>query len=194
MFGQELLVGRLVFVGADGQDYDSGQSLLKCDECWQLLNARRTPGSPEIEDNYLAVIGAEMYGCGAIGDREIGGRASNIGGVRATVASSPRERQRQCEKDKIELAAWHIFYNTEGEAKMLRSTVALRPSDVLLAKSLAKLWPHRTHESNCLKSLLCNLGLHRWAQLDLAGLCPDKEVRFCRWCSTVKVDGVVYDN
>jgi len=28
--------------------------------------------------------------------------------------------------------------------------------------ALARLSPHRTHESNWLKALLCALGLHRW--------------------------------
>ncbi|HEX4311952.1 MAG TPA: hypothetical protein VHZ25_18120 [Acidobacteriaceae bacterium] len=36
------------------------------------------------------------------------------------------------------------------------------PSDAALATSLAKLWPHREHESNALKSMLCRAGLHRW--------------------------------
>ena len=69
-------------------------------------------------------------------------------------------------------------------------------SDVLdesVARSVAKLWPHREHESNTLESLCCRVGLHRWKQLDLTEVVPDKQVDFCFWCSKVRVEGVVYD-
>jgi hypothetical protein len=66
------------------------------------------------------------------------------------------------------------------------------PTDAELVASLAKLWPHREHESNAIKNLCCGLGLHRWRQLDLSELHPEKEVRYCFWCSKIKVDGIVY--
>jgi hypothetical protein len=66
-------------------------------------------------------------------------------------------------------------------------------SDAELAKSLAKLWPHREHESNAVKNMFCRAGLHRWRQLDLAELVPNREVHFCFWCSKVRIDGVIYD-
>ena len=64
----------------------------------------------------------------------------------------------------------------------------------IAAKSLARLWPHRLHESNYLKNLFCYLGMHRWARLELGSLIPEEEksVRFCRWCPKVKIDGVTY--
>ena len=65
-------------------------------------------------------------------------------------------------------------------------------SDAVLAQSLGKLWPHREHESNCWKALMCGLGLHRWAQLDLRDLAPGREVRFCRGCSRMRIDGIRY--
>ena len=78
---------------------------------------------------------------------------------------------------------------------MIRSSSALKPSsDAVLATSLAtKLWPHREHESNAVKNLFCCVGLHRWRQLELKELVPDKEVHFCFWCSKVRVDGVIYE-
>jgi hypothetical protein len=48
-------------------------------------------------------------------------------------------------------------------------------------------------ESNAVKGLFCHFGWHRWRQLDLRELVPDKEVHFCFWCSKVRVDGVTYD-
>ena len=68
-----------------------------------------------------------------------------------------------------------------------------KPVDAALAASLAKLWPHREHESSAVKNVLCRLGLHFWRHLDLEDLVPDREVRFCFWCSKVRIDGVMYD-
>jgi hypothetical protein len=65
--------------------------------------------------------------------------------------------------------------------------------DTELAGRVAKLWPHREHESNSVFGILCRFGLHRWRRLDLAELEPDKDILYCFWCSKVKVDGIVYD-
>jgi hypothetical protein len=65
-------------------------------------------------------------------------------------------------------------------------------ADSVLITSLARLWPHREHESNAVKNLFCLAGLHRWRQLDLNELYPAKEVRYCFWCSKIKVNGVIY--
>jgi hypothetical protein len=66
------------------------------------------------------------------------------------------------------------------------------PADAELVASLAKLWPHREHESNAVKNLFCSIGFHRWRQLDLRELYPGKEIRFCFWCSEIEVDGIIY--
>jgi hypothetical protein len=77
---------------------------------------------------------------------------------------------------------------------MIQPSSTSRPaSDEALATSLAKLWPHREHESSAVKNLFCCFGLHRWHQLDLKELVPSKEVRFCFWCSKVRIDGAVYE-
>lgn len=65
--------------------------------------------------------------------------------------------------------------------------------DSELAVQLAKLWPHREHESNSVFGLLCRGGLHRWRRLDLAALVPGKDVAYCFSCSKVKINGIVYD-
>ena len=65
--------------------------------------------------------------------------------------------------------------------------------DEALAAQLAKLWPHREHESNAFKNLFCRFGLHRWRKLYLEELVPGRDVSFCFWCSKVKIDGVEYD-
>lgn len=56
-------------------------------------------------------------------------------------------------------------------------------------QSLAKLWPHRTHESSWLKQTLCALGLHRWQRLEVSGPQSTIQSSFCRWCPKVKVLG-----
>ena len=66
-------------------------------------------------------------------------------------------------------------------------------ADEALAASMAKLWPHREHESNAVKGMFCRLGLHRWRQLDLTELVPNREVSHCFWCSKVRIDGAIYD-
>jgi hypothetical protein len=64
--------------------------------------------------------------------------------------------------------------------------------DSELVASMAKLWPHREHESNWLKSLFCTLGLHRWRRLNLDELVPGREVHHCFWCSKIRIDGLIY--
>jgi hypothetical protein len=65
-------------------------------------------------------------------------------------------------------------------------------SDAELARSLAKLWPHRMHESSAWKNFLCWFGLHRWAQLDLSHQAPGREVWFCRWCDRIRIEGKLF--
>jgi hypothetical protein len=62
-------------------------------------------------------------------------------------------------------------------------------ADIELARSLSKLWPHRVHESSVWKNLLCTFHLHRWAQLNLSSQAPGRNVRFCRWCERIAIDG-----
>jgi hypothetical protein len=64
-------------------------------------------------------------------------------------------------------------------------------SDAQLARSLAKLWPHRRHESSWLKNFFCWMHMHRWARLDLGDQAQGREVWFCRWCEKVKIDGTL---
>jgi hypothetical protein len=62
----------------------------------------------------------------------------------------------------------------------------------LAAQSLAKLWPNRLYESNFFKNMFCRVGLQDWVQLDLRELVQGKDVRFCRSCSDVEIDGEIY--
>ena len=65
-------------------------------------------------------------------------------------------------------------------------------TDQELAAKLAKLWPHREHEAPSFSGIFCRLGLHRWRQLNMNAIAPQKHVRFCFWCSVVKIDGHIY--
>jgi len=65
-------------------------------------------------------------------------------------------------------------------------------SDQELAARLAKLWPHREHEAPSFTGVLCRMGLHLWRPLNTTGIAPRKHVRFCFWCSVVKIDGKIY--
>jgi hypothetical protein len=67
-------------------------------------------------------------------------------------------------------------------------------TDAALATTLKKWWPHREHESNSLKAFSCYFGVHRWRELKIHRFLPsDKEVRFCHWCSRIRIDGVIYE-
>ena len=66
------------------------------------------------------------------------------------------------------------------------------PGDQELATALARLWPHREHEAIAIAGFLCGAGVHYWRCLDLSELVPDRHVRFCFWCSRIKIDGEVY--
>jgi len=49
---------------------------------------------------------------------------------------------------------------------------------------LGRLWPHREHESNWLKGLLCAVGFHRWHTLMIGT--PASAIDFCRWCPEIR--------
>ena len=65
--------------------------------------------------------------------------------------------------------------------------------DAQLATQVARLWPNREHESSAVLGHLCRLGIHRWRQLDLATFAPGRDIRFCFWCSKVRINGVAYE-
>ena len=65
-------------------------------------------------------------------------------------------------------------------------------SDRDLATSLVRVWPNREHEASAAAGLLCRIGLHHWRRLDLAELAPNRDVRFCFWCSKIEIDGTVH--
>ncbi len=62
-----------------------------------------------------------------------------------------------------------------------------------MAREVARLWPHRKHESPALTSFLCGMGIHYWRSLSLGELYPGKTIHHCFWCSKVRVDGVIYE-
>jgi hypothetical protein len=81
----------------------------------------------------------------------------------------------------------------EVHRRMLADGSKPPSADVELIRLLARLWPHREHESNAVKNLFCRAGLHRWRSLDLGEMVPYREVRFCFWCSKIRVDGVIHE-
>jgi hypothetical protein len=70
-----------------------------------------------------------------------------------------------------------------------RETQPLSAHFAFSAESLASLSPHRLHESNWFKNLLCRFGLHRWYLVQWEGLVAARAVRFCRWCPKVELPG-----
>ena len=66
------------------------------------------------------------------------------------------------------------------------------PSDEEVVASLARLWPNREHEAIAVAGLLCRVGIHYWRRLDLSEFAPNRDVRFCFWCSKIELDGKVH--
>lgn len=65
-------------------------------------------------------------------------------------------------------------------------------SDAALATALARLWPNREHEASAVAGLFCRMGIHFWRALDLTDQGLGKEVRFCFWCSKIRINGVIF--
>jgi hypothetical protein len=68
-----------------------------------------------------------------------------------------------------------------------------RSADASLIAAMVRLCPHREHEASAVAGLLCRAGIHYWRCLDTSQLAPGREVRFCFWCSKIKLDGVIHD-
>jgi hypothetical protein len=64
--------------------------------------------------------------------------------------------------------------------------------DAELARYLQRFWPHRSHESGTLRDICCLLGFHLWVQPDYSSLAPRHNIRFCRWCPTIEINGTRY--
>jgi len=54
-----------------------------------------------------------------------------------------------------------------------------------IAENVARLSPHRTHESSWLKSVLCGFGMHRWYRTEFGSI-PPQTITFCLWCTKAK--------
>jgi len=71
--------------------------------------------------------------------------------------------------------------------------IGKKSTDSELAVSLARLWPNREHEASAVCGLFCRAGIHYWRRLNLSEQAPGRNVRFCFWCSKIKIDGTVYE-
>ncbi len=80
-----------------------------------------------------------------------------------------------------------------SEPPTIADKIAPQSTGDQLAKRVAKLWTHRECEANFILGQFCRVGLHRWRQLHLAQLVPEKDIRFCFRCKHVKIDGTVFD-
>ena len=93
--GDVLAVGVRVGVEGDGEDDDIGHAALEVDEGGKLLETRRTPTGPEVEDDDFALrlILAEGNGLIAVADDDSGGAFADLGGVAAAVAGAEHGAQ-----------------------------------------------------------------------------------------------------
>jgi hypothetical protein len=77
-----------------------------------------------------------------------------------------------------------------AQSTQANSLWAGEPSEI--AALVAKLSPHRKHESSWFKDVSCRLGIHGWYQLNLNVSFPVRKISLCRHCPRVRLNGVGY--
>ncbi len=85
--GEELVVGVDVVIEVHAENDDLRHLFLEIGERGQFLKAWGAPGSPEIEDDYFAVVVGEADGSGAVNNGEVWGRRGYLSGMRAAIAA-----------------------------------------------------------------------------------------------------------
>lgn len=92
---EEAAIGAGVFVDAYCEDGDIGAIVMKLDEGWSLLDARRALAPPEVQkDDFAAVIG-ETDGVFAVAYRKVGRLSVGICRYSATVAGCGQRQHEQ---------------------------------------------------------------------------------------------------
>jgi hypothetical protein len=86
---QELVVRAVVVIDAYRQNFDSFifHTLLQGFERWQLLETRRAPGSPKIQNHNLATIITKSDFAIRVLHREVRSNGSDAGWLRATITA-----------------------------------------------------------------------------------------------------------
>jgi hypothetical protein len=92
VLGEEALIDVGIFVHADGDDGDLGEAALHGEQAGEFLNAGDAPGGPEVEDDDVAAVAAEVGGAEAVGDDELGRGFAQGFGMRAAVAAGGEQR------------------------------------------------------------------------------------------------------
>jgi len=112
VIGDVLLIGVGVGIEADGEDDDVGHAALEFDEGGELLEARRAPAGPEIEDDNFALvlIVTKADGLGAVVDDDGRGVFADLGGMQGAVAALEAEHRAQSteHRQRMREAAWHV--------------------------------------------------------------------------------------
>ncbi len=105
---EEAAVGVGIFVDADGKDGQIGLLAVEFEEGGQFHDARLAPGGPEVEQHNLASIVGQMNGRGSVGDSEVRGYLTGLGGMCAAVACG-HQGQRKEQREWNESRKPHIL-------------------------------------------------------------------------------------
>lgn len=95
MTGEKPAVSGWILVNADCEDCELRMIVLKLKESRYLLNTRRAPCGPEIQQYNAATITGEVDGGGAIGNGEVRSDFAGLAGVSAAIASRKEKERRQ---------------------------------------------------------------------------------------------------
>ena len=99
------------------------------------------------------------------------------------VAAGPRRSTQRPRADaNRRQRVWRFFLGCGFRitSRSSQPRIDLAPNSIDdLARQIAKLWPHRRHESSAPTSLLCCCGIHYWRSLSLGALYPSKTTHHC---------------
>ena len=85
---QKSLISRLIFINAHRQNRILRMLMMKFKQRRQLLNARRTPTPPEIQQHYLPPITCKMNRCPAVLDGKVRRSLANLLRMASAVAAA----------------------------------------------------------------------------------------------------------
>jgi hypothetical protein len=95
MPGKETVVGLGILVQIDAHHHQLRHLTLQLIERGNLFHARRAPAGPEIEQNYLAAVAAQLQAACAVGDSKIRCGLVDLLGMVTAIAACGKQQQTQ---------------------------------------------------------------------------------------------------
>ena len=104
-----------IFRDCDGHNCQRGHLTVELDQCWNLREARRAPGAPEVEQHHLAAIVGKVDGGVTVREGKVWRGLARLRGARTPVAAR-RKRQWDEDEKKQKTREPHILIIRSGRA------------------------------------------------------------------------------